>query len=160
MVLRLSGKCAATAFPMNNRPKAGLRSEKPQSNNHCEVGRQGEDLAWQFLAAKGCRLLNKNFRFGRQEIDLIVEDPNKVLVFVEVKTNRSHQHGSSEARVNGLKIRRIQRVAQRFCWQTSQADREMRFDVIGIEDFSGNPIIQHLENAFLPDAVGYFPSYR
>ena len=160
MVLRRLEKCAATAFHMNNRPKAGLPSVKAQSTNHCDVGRQGEDLAWQFLAAKGYRLLHKNFRFGRQEIDLIVEDPNRVLVFVEVKTNRGHQHGPSEARVNGLKIRRIQRVAQRFCWQTSQADREMRFDVIGIEDFSGKPILQHLENAFLPESVGYYPSYR
>jgi putative endonuclease len=127
--------------------------------NHCGAGRRGEELALAHLAAKGFRTLHRNYRHGRGEIDLIMEDPDGSLVFVEVKANRGRSSGRPLERVDGRKIARLQRLAQRYCWQFGVGDRDMRFDVVGVdlsEDGSGDHI-EHIANAFLPDAANYHP---
>lgn len=134
--------------------------------NHCEAGRRGEDAALRFLEGKGYRLILRNYRFGRGEIDLVMDDPLGSLVFVEVKSNRTLAAGHPLERVDGRKIRRLQRLAQRYVHQHGQETRDIRFDVVGV-DLSGpsgarpatapEPIL-HIENAFLPDGAGYYPS--
>jgi Holliday junction resolvase-like predicted endonuclease len=105
-----------------------------------------------------------------------MEDPDQVLVFIEVKANRAQGSGRPLERIDGRKIARLQRLAQRYCWQCGQMDRDMRFDVVGVElppycdpalrtpgenDASG-PVgkarIEHIANAFLPDGANYYPS--
>ena len=132
----------------------------PARENHCGAGRRGEDIALAFLLARGFRLLHRNYRHGRGEIDLIMEDPQGVLVFVEVKANRTQGSGRPLERIDGRKIRRLQRMAQRFVWQSGQPDRDMRFDVVGVEfpAAHGQPRVEHVANAFLPDAADYYPS--
>lgn len=134
------------------------------AENHCQAGRRGEEEALRFLEGKGYRLKLKNYRFGRGEIDLVMEDPKGVLVFVEVKANRSKTSGHPLERIDGRKIRRIQRLAQRYCWENRQEDRDIRFDVVGVDLSPGRSFltagedILHIENAFLPDTNGYYPS--
>ena len=130
------------------------------AENHCGAGRRGEDHALTLLASKGFRLLHRNYRHGRGEIDLIMEDPLSVLVFVEVKANRTWSKGRPLERIDGRKILKLQRLAQRYCWQHGQEDRDMRFDVVGVEmpgDGSA-PVVEHIPNAFLPSGSGYHPS--
>ncbi len=125
--------------------------------NHKQLGARGEDLALGYLRGKGYTLVEKNFRNRSGEIDLILDSPEGVLVFVEVKTDRSGQAGIPEGWVQAKKMRQLQRLAQRFCWEKKQMERDMRFDVVGISlRQNGEPEIRHLENAFLPDASGYF----
>ena len=57
-----------------------------------ELGRQGEDIACDFLKENGFLILLRNFREKWGEIDIIARDKDKTLVFVEVKTVRS-RHG-------------------------------------------------------------------
>lgn len=143
-----------------------------KTENHVEAGRRGEDEALRHLESKGYRLRLRNYRIGRGEIDLVMDDPKGCLVFVEVKSNRSKASGHPLERVDGRKIRRLQRLAQRFCLEHRMLDRDMRFDVVGV-DLSGSrqipgqvpaggipgPVpILHIENAFLPDGGGYYPS--
>lgn len=133
--------------------------------NHIQAGRRGEDQALLHLEAKGYRLRFRNFRAGRGEIDLIMDDPKGCLVFVEVKANRSLTSGHPLERVDGRKIRRLQRLAQRYCLQHRLEDRDMRFDVVGV-DLAPLPgpvpgsagAVLHIENAFLPEGSGYYPS--
>jgi len=132
--------------------------QDPSPENHCAAGRRGEDHALAYLQAKGYRLVARNFRHGRGELDLIVDAPDGTLVFVEVKSNRGSVSGRPLERVDGRKIRRLQRLAQRYCALRDQEHRDMRFDVVGIE-LSGDgadPGIEHLEAAFLPDGAGYW----
>jgi putative endonuclease len=129
--------------------------------HHWDAGRRGEDHALALLAAKGFRLLHRNYRHGRGEIDLIMEDPGRVLVFIEVKANRVQGRGGPLERIDGRKIRRLQRLAQRYCWQHGQEHRDMRFDVVGV-DLPGDgsaPALEHIPNAFLPDGSGYYPRF-
>ncbi len=128
--------------------------------NHCDAGRRGEDHALALLVSKGFSLLHRNYRHGRGEIDLIMEDPDKVLVFVEVKANRVTTKGSPLERIDGRKIRRLQRLAQRYCCRHNQEHRDMRFDVVGVElpEDGSAPGMEHVPNAFLPDGANYYPS--
>lgn len=139
-------------------PAAGPAPDGAET--HCGAGRRGEDRALDHLLGKGYRLLCRNFRHGRGEIDLIMEDPAGILVFVEVKANRAQTSGRPLERIDGRKIRRLQRLAQRYCWQSGGSDRDMRFDAVGVDLVSGGSVeaIEHIENAFLPDGAGYFPA--
>jgi putative endonuclease len=130
----------------------------PFPENHCAAGRRGEDFALAYLEAKGYRLVARNFRHRRGELDLIVDSPDGTLVFVEVKSNRGLSAGRPLERVDGRKVRRLQRLAQRYCAMESQEHRDMRFDVVGVDlmpDGSA-PSIEHIEAAFLPDGAGYW----
>jgi putative endonuclease len=122
--------------------------------NNRQAGARGEDRALRFLLDKGYRLQQRNYRFGRGEIDLIMEDPRGVLVFVEVKANRVQGAGHPLERIDGRKIRQVQRLAQRYCWQKGSENRDMRFDVVGV-DLERSDVL-HVENAFLPSADGYY----
>jgi putative endonuclease len=128
--------------------------------HHWDAGRRGEDHALSHLSGKGFRLLHRNYRHGRGEIDLIMEDPDRVLVFVEVKASRTETKGRPLERIDKRKILRLQRLAQRYCWQNGQLDRDMRFDVVGVElpADGAEPLLEHIPNAFLPDGAGYFHS--
>jgi putative endonuclease len=131
---------------------------EPLRENHCAAGRRGEDQALAFLESKGYRLVARNFRDRRGELDLIVDAPDGTLVFVEVKSNRAATAGRPLERVDGRKVRRIQRLAQRYCALRGQEHRDMRFDVVGVDLDSGGalPRIEHIEAAFLPDGAGYW----
>ena len=133
---------------MNNAPET-----------HIEAGRRGEDHALAHLSAKGFRLLHRNYRHGRGEIDLIMEDPRRVLVFVEVKASRSTGKGAPLERIDGRKILQLQRLAQRYCLQHGHGNRDMRFDVVGVElpSDGSQARLEHVPNAFLPDGAGYWP---
>jgi putative endonuclease len=130
----------------------------PVPENHWAAGRRGEDHALAYLLAKGYRLVARNFRHRRGELDLIVDAPDGTLVFVEVKSNRALTAGRPLERVDGRKVRRLQRLAQRYCALHGQEQRGMRFDVVGVDlETDGRaPRIEHLEAAFLPDGAGYW----
>lgn len=128
------------------------------AENHWDAGRRGEDLALAHLLAKGYRLVHRNYRFGRGEIDLIMDSPDGELVFVEVKSNRVTQKGRPLERLDARKALRLQRLAQRYVWQAGQEHRDMRFDAVGVDlpPDGAAPRIEHHEAAFLPDGAGYW----
>jgi putative endonuclease len=110
-------------------------------------GEKGEDLAVAYLEKKGYRILERNYRYERGEIDIVAED-NGALVFVEVKARRSKTFGEPEEAVTESKQRQIKNVAEGYLFEHNIDDRECRFDVVAI-DYEGNrTVIRHLENAF------------
>ena len=65
------------------------------ATNRRRQGKIGEDLAAKYLERNGLRIIERNYRFERGEIDLIAEEGEE-LVFVEVKTRRSNAFGAPE----------------------------------------------------------------
>jgi putative endonuclease len=124
-----------------------------------EVGHRGETLALDYLVGLGYRLRQRNFRFRRGEIDLILESPEGDLVFVEVKSCRGDMAGDPLTWVTGRKQKQLQRVAQGFCLLFGESHRPMRFDVVGVDldaNASGSAQLRHIPHAFLPDTSGYY----
>ena len=67
-----------------------------------EIGRRGEDVAVAFLEAKGYRILDRNVRWGREEVDIVAFEPTPrddggMIVFIEVKARSGT--GNSFSRV-------------------------------------------------------------
>lgn len=118
-----------------------------------EVGRRGEDVAVSFLEAKGLRVLDRNFRFGREEIDVVAFEPTPandggMIVFVEVKARSGDGFGPPEAAVDEAKQRAILRVAEAYLHERRLFPSPVRFDVVAVRFRGEQPEVEHFENAF------------
>lgn len=123
--------------------KAPLISLSPH-----RLGETGEKIALRFLEKKKYRIVKRRFRLFRGEIDIIAYD-RRILVFIEVKTRRTHAAGFPEEAVTLKKQEQIKKVALGYCAMNNLLDVESRFDVISLsyEERQGFKIT-HIENAF------------
>jgi putative endonuclease len=73
------------------------------------IGRAAEDLAAGYLAGEGWRLLARNLRLGRSELDIVALDPGPParLVVVEVRARADREHGLAEETVDWRKRARL-----------------------------------------------------
>jgi putative endonuclease len=115
--------------------------------NRRSQGKAGEDLAAHFLEQSGLKILERNFRFERGEIDLIAEEGEE-LVFVEVKARRSNAFGAPEDAVTEKKQEQVHAVAEGYLFIHDIDDRPCRFDIIAIEYRNGTAEIRHIRDAF------------
>ena len=76
-------------------------------------GKEGEEIAREFLVNKGFKLIESNYSNNLGEIDLIMSDKDW-LVFVEVKLKIGDKYGTPEEMINTNKLRQIRRVAEAF----------------------------------------------
>lgn len=118
------------------------------SSNAKSYGKTGEDLAEKILIEAGYKIIKRNFRFGKGEIDIIAMD-GSCLVFVEVKYRRNLDFGEPEYAITKSKRRQLKRIAEAYYYINKIEDQECRFDVITIlGDIKSNPKINHIKNAF------------
>ncbi|MBI2195947.1 MAG: YraN family protein [Candidatus Levybacteria bacterium] len=114
------------------------------------TARLGEDKACEFLKRKGYKIIERNFRRGYGELDIIATDPSarggQVLVFVEVKTRSSDNFGTPFDAIAPWKLRPLIKTAQFYKMTHKNLPEQMRIDAIGI-DISGSELkIEHIEN--------------
>lgn len=118
------------------------------------LGSRGESIAAEYLVRRGFRILERNVRCGRGEIDLIAVD-GAVVVFVEVKGNRGRRFGAPEEMVTPAKQRQLTRLATWYLQRRRWLGRPARFDVVAVDwDPDGTASVRHLANAF-PAAGGW-----
>jgi putative endonuclease len=115
-----------------------------------QLGRRGEAVAETFLRSLGFRILARQHRCRRGEVDLIAEEGD-CLCFVEVRT-RSHGPVGALETVNGPKQRRVVRAALDYLARQgipAVGARAMRFDVVEVEQSDGGELRPALlRNAF------------
>jgi putative endonuclease len=99
--------------------------------SRARIGGQAESIAAAFLKMKGYSILATNYRFHRNEID-IVASVGERLVFVEVKCRTTAAKGLPGEAVGPEKMRRIVRAASGFLTERRWAGRPVRFDVIEV----------------------------
>ena len=115
---------------------------------HIDFGKQGEEIAVNYLIEKGYEILERNWRNRHQEIDIIAKD-GKELVIVEVKTRKSNNYGEPDLAVNKQKQRLLISAANAYIFR-NKLDIDTRFDIISIVFKDDKPVIDHIEDAFLP----------
>lgn len=115
---------------------------------HNQTGNLGEELAVQFLANKGFKILLKNYRFGKTEVDIICRD-GRFIVFVEVKTRHSNFLIEPELAVTRSKQRSIIKAADHYM-VVNNLDDEARFDIVSVVVFPDKNSIEHIDGAFSP----------
>ena len=113
-----------------------------------ELGKLGEELAVEYLIKKGYQILERNWRSGHKEIDIIAQiDDN--LVIVEVKTRKSDDYGEPDIAVGIAKQRMLIWAADAYV-RKNQLNVDVRFDIVSIVISDEEPQIEHIEDAFIP----------
>lgn len=115
---------------------------------HNELGKKGEALASEFLVKNGYKILSKNYRFKKLELDIIAEYKNE-LIIVEVKTRASRYLAGAEVTVTKNKQKLIIKGANQYIIE-NKIDLETRFDIISIILNQQETDIDHLIDAFYP----------
>lgn len=112
--------------------------------NKRELGTNYEKMACDYLESKEYKIIERNFRTYKGEIDIIASD-KEYLVFVEVKFRAKNSFGYSAEAVGVHKQGIIYRVAECYLTlHTEYCNKPCRFDVIAID----NNEINHIVNAF------------
>ncbi|MDR1999781.1 MAG: YraN family protein [Frankiaceae bacterium] len=112
------------------------------------IGRYGEQVAARALCASGLLILERNWRCGAGELDIIAA-AGRTVVFCEVKTRSSPRFGSPAQAVGYAKQRKIRELALRWLAQQERSWDELRFDVISVlRTPGGGPSVEHLRGAF------------
>ncbi len=116
-----------------------------------DIGKTGEDAAADYVKVKGMRILHRNWRHGRLELDMICED-GETIVFVEVKTRKVHGITSPVEGISKHKRATLLRAAKTWLTTHNAWHRPCRFDVIGIlydaKDANLKLRVEYYDNAF------------
>ncbi len=118
-------------------------------NNH-ELGKLGEDLAAELLIEKGYEILERNWRFRHNEVDIIARKDD-LLVIAEVKTRSGDTYGEPYTAVDYRKQRYLIFAAERYLY-SRKLDLEVRFDIISITLGQNRSVVEHIPEAFHPIA--------
>lgn len=114
------------------------------------LGKQGEDHALAYLEAHGLRLLERNWRYRRAEIDLVMME-GEVLVFIEVKTRSTDVYGHPLEFVRPRQVELLSAAASAYM-DKIEHEWEIRFDLVSLiiyrEDQSFS--LEHIKDAFFP----------
>jgi putative endonuclease len=114
---------------------------------HNDLGKKAEDLAAEFLLKNGYKILARNFRYQKAEIDIITEKDSLIIV-VEVKARSTDVFNLPQEAVNKKKIKSIVSAADHYLEKFNK-NQEVRFDIISVlPDEKGNLSIEHIINAF------------
>lgn len=111
-----------------------------------QLGEKGENKACSYLQKHGFAIVTRNYRYKRNEIDIIAKRES-LLIFVEVKAKSSSRFGHPEEAVDHKKVARIIEAAENYIFQNNWQGN-IRFDVIAIDLSSDNGQIVHFEDAF------------
>jgi putative endonuclease len=111
------------------------------------LGRRGEELAAQHLAARGYHIVARNWRCEHGELDLVARD-GECLAFVEVRARRGRALGTPEESITPAKQARLIDLAEAYV-SDSDWRGQWRIDVVAVEmDGRGRLLrIDHYENA-------------
>ncbi|NUO39621.1 MAG: YraN family protein [Gemmatimonadaceae bacterium] len=111
------------------------------------LGELGERIAERWLRERGWRVMQRRFRSGHRDIDLVVEREG-VVAFVEVKARRSIEFGGPIGAVNWRKQKELGRSARIWVDRHGRPMEVYRFDVIGVVVAGSRVRIRHVPNAF------------
>lgn len=112
------------------------------------TGKAGEDFAAKHLRKLGWRILERNWRCGPLELDIIGAHKG-VLIFVEVKTRAAKGLTRPDEALTPLKRDRLARAASQYLSATDSWDKPCRFDLISIWQTADNTFsLEHFPHAF------------
>ncbi|MGL6126231.1 YraN family protein [Chryseobacterium artocarpi] len=115
--------------------------------NHNDFGKIAEDLAADYLQKNGYKILSRNFRFQKAEIDIITEKDD-LIVIVEVKARSTDAFMLPQEAVTKTKIKSIVSAANHYLEEFNRQN-EVRFDIISVlPDEQKNLMIDHIIDAF------------
>jgi len=125
---------------------------EPKDMHKIKTGREGEQLAVEFLKKNGYRILENNYRCPIGEIDIVAREKDET-VFVEVKARKSSALGYPEQAVGLQKQKKMSKLALWYLQEKQLNDARARFDVVAILILPSGIDIRLIRNAF--DFIAY-----
>lgn len=113
---------------------------------HNALGKKGEQLAVDFLLKKGYRIVARNYRFNKAEVDIMAQHGDTLAV-VEVKTRSTADFGNPQDFVKPKQIKNLVMAVDEYVTKNA-LDVEVRFDIIAIIKQNNTFEIEHLKDAF------------
>jgi putative endonuclease len=111
-------------------------------------GELGERIAERWLRRQGWRVVNRRFRNGHRDIDLVVER-DRTIAFVEVKARKGADFGGPVEAVNWRKQKELTKSAYVWIERHGQPLEQYRFDVVGVLVDGKAVRIRHVPDAFM-----------
>jgi putative endonuclease len=109
-----------------------------------ELGNEAERMAAEFLGRLGFEVIQRNYRVGRAEIDIIVRN-GVLVVFVEVKSRSNIKYGEPEGALSESQMGRIQSAAS--FWQHENGyEGQIRFDIVAVSWKNNKPQLRHFQD--------------
>ncbi len=125
-----------------------MKQKAPKSTS---VGERAETAAARFLEQKGFTLIERNYRFRGGEVDLILSNRNRLLLFVEVRQRSNPHFGTGAESVTIGKQRRLAGTANHYLQRHTEFDGfSLRFDVISVSVINGAYQFEWFQEAFWP----------
>ncbi len=113
------------------------------------IGRLGEDIATAFLESKGYQILERNWRWLRAEVDIIVLKDNTLTV-VEVKTRTGNYYGDPDYFVDDRKLAMLLDAAAHYAESIGHT-WSIGIDIVGILlHKDGSHTLTHVEDVYFP----------
>jgi putative endonuclease len=110
-------------------------------------GELGERIAERWLRRHGWRVVQRRFRNGHRDIDLVMEREGTI-AFVEVKARRGSEFGGPVEAVNWKKQKELSRSAHVWIDRHGRPAESYRFDVVGILVDGERVRVRHIADAF------------
>ncbi|MFP3832535.1 YraN family protein [Chryseobacterium sp. SIMBA_028] len=115
--------------------------------DHNDFGKIAEDMAADYLQKNGYKVIARNFRFQKAEIDIIAEK-NDLIIIVEVKARSTDAFMLPQEAVTKTKMKSIVTAANHYL-EESEKQNEVRFDIISVlPDENKKLMIDHIPDAF------------
>lgn len=100
---------------------------------HVTIGAWGETLACDYLSRKGYKIVDRNRRIGRDEIDIIALAPNGDIALIEVKTKTTLSAGSASEELSNRKLKALARSAARYAYDNNVPEDQISVEAIAID---------------------------
>jgi putative endonuclease len=118
-----------------------------------KLGLKGEHVAAKWLQMRGWTILQRRFRSGHRDIDIIATQLDsmtrgRLIAFVEVRTRLSTDWGTPSETVQYQKQREIVQSARSWISSNRRSGDNYRFDVIGVVFVGVDAKIQYVPDAF------------
>lgn len=114
-----------------------------------KLGQTGEEIACDFLLSRGHQILDRNWRSGHLELDIVTEAADG-LHFVEVKARTAPVTSTLADQVNRIKQKRICAAALQYLNKKHKSDKEVFFDIVSVLFDREETVVRYFPQAWIP----------
>lgn len=113
------------------------------------IGQVGEQMACDFLQSRGHQILDRNWRAGHLELDIVSEAPDG-LHFIEVKARTAPVTTTVTDQVNKVKQKRISAAAVQYLNKKNLGGKEVFFDIVSVLFDGSQTVVRYFPQAWIP----------
>ena len=114
-----------------------------------KIGQNGEEIACDFLLSRGHQILDRNWRSGHLELDIVSED-QEGLHFVEVKARTAPVTSTLTDQVNRIKQKRISAAALQYLNKKHLVGQDVFFDIVSVLFDGQETVVRYFPQAWIP----------